>query len=333
MTDSRDERRSSEPDDRPPASPVDEEPGDAFRSDDPPAEADAPPDGRDRNEGGFGQGDAGDAPTTPHGSTRTTAESPDESKARRPTERMESPAGPSRGDPDPTRGPPQNGGRSPDESSRSGLLQYVFDIGSSVFIVVAVGGLLFAASGVWPPLVAIESGSMEPHIQKGDLVFVMEEQRFPGPGAQSDSGVVTAHMGSETGYRMFEEYGDVIVYQPGGSERRTPIIHRAMLWVEDGENWYDRADPEAVGNADNCEALRHCPAPHAGFITKGDNTVTNERYDQVRGLSGPVKPEWVMGTAEVRVPLLGEVRLLTGQASANATASDRLPPGATAAGA
>nr|WP_229770576.1 MULTISPECIES: S26 family signal peptidase [unclassified Halorhabdus] len=199
------------------------------------------------------------------------------------------------------------------------MLRYLFDIASSIFVVAAIGGLLFAASGVWPPLVAIESGSMNPHMQKGDLVFVMEEQRFPGPGAERESGVVSAAAGAETGYRMFGEYGDVIVYQPNGDQGETPIIHRAMFWVEDGENWYDRADPDYRGNADNCEELNYCPAPHAGFITKGDNPVTNDLYDQVmggNGLSEPVKPAWIMGTAEKRIPWLGQVRLLSGAGSA-----------------
>jgi len=191
------------------------------------------------------------------------------------------------------------------------VLQYAFDIASSVLIVVLIGALLFATSGVWPPLVAIESASMEPHIDTGDLVFVMDEQRFPGPGATGDSGIVPARAGEETGYRMFEGYGDVVIYEPDGNGEATPIIHRAMFWVENGENWYDRADPAAIGNADSCEELANCPAPHAGFITKGDN---NQRYDQVGSqFSGPVKPEWVIGTAEYGVPGLGQVRLLSGE--------------------
>jgi len=126
----------------------------------------------------------------------------------------------------------------------------------------------------------------------------------------------------EVDHAEFNRPGDVIVYNRDGSNRYTPVIHRAMLWVEDGENWYDRADPDAVGSADNCAALRNCPAPHAGFITKGDNDRTNARYDQVSGLSAPVKPGWVIGRAEIRIPYLGEIRLLL-QKSPAAPALDR----------
>lgn len=200
--------------------------------------------------------------------------------------------------------------RSTDEDDGPDAMMYVTDIVSSASAVLVVGVLLFAVSGVWPPLVAIESPSMDPHIKKGDLVFVMEEQRFPGENARH--GVVTATRGN--GYTKFHRQGDVIVYAPDGNGQRTPIIHRAMLWVDHGENWYDRADPDDLGGADSCAELNNCPAPHAGFITKGDN---NGRYDQVGSnpISDPVKPGWVVGTAEMRVPFLGEVRLQWSQAT------------------
>nr|WP_246391992.1 S26 family signal peptidase [Halosimplex pelagicum] len=187
------------------------------------------------------------------------------------------------------------------------------DVVSSALAVLLVGALLFAVSGVWPPMVAIESSSMAPHMQTGDLVFVMEEQRFPGEGAVAGSGIVTLDSGRESGYTMFQRPGDVIVYKPDGNDGATPIIHRAMFYVQEGENWYEEADRQSLGRFSECgespdEALPYCPAPHAGFITKGDN---NGGYDQAQAdpLSAPVKPEWVVGTAEVRVPKLGCIRL------------------------
>jgi len=207
--------------------------------------------------------------------------------------------------------------RSSDEDERPGGMVYVTDIVSSAGSVLLVGVLLFAISGVWPPLVAIESPSMDPHIKEGDLVFVMEEDRFSGPG--DHYGVVTAANGDS--YQKFQQAGDVIVYEPDGNGRQTPIIHRAMLWVEEDENWYDRANENYIGSANNCEQLASCPADHAGFITKGDN---NGRYDQVGSnpISEPVKPGWVVGTAEVRVPLLGQVRLQWNRAGGTQTVTN-----------
>ena len=217
-------------------------------------------------------------------------------------------SGPVAGDDQPD---PEPGTRAARGTSRpDGWTGFAYDIATSVLAVLLVGGFLFAVSGVWPPLVAVESGSMVPNMQKGDLVFVMEEERFPGTGAVDDTGVVTARMGEESGYRRFNGYGDVIVFKPDGSDSRTPIIHRAMLYVEEGENWVARANPEYLESAALvCERVDQCPAPYDGFITKGDNNRSNRDYDQVSHLSDIVKPEWVVGTAELRLPGLGWIRL------------------------
>ena len=177
---------------------------------------------------------------------------------------------------------------------------------SSALIVALVGALLFAVSGIWPPMVAVESGSMEPHMQKGDLVFVTEPGRFAPDAARGTTGIVTHEVGSETGYSTFGQAGSVIVYrQPG--RFGPPIIHRARFHVDAGENWYDRANPDYLPG-DSCEEVPNCPAPNAGFVTKGDN---NAMYDQVNAIGAPpVRPEWVRGVARIRIPLLGWIRLV-----------------------
>jgi signal peptidase len=195
-------------------------------------------------------------------------------------------------------------GRAGDEPETDGFeafLDAAREFLSGAAIVVLVGLVLFAVSGVWPPMVAVESGSMEPNMETGDLVFVMAEGRLVPEDARA--GVVTREVGRDTGYRTFDGYGDVIVFQPGGREG-TPTIHRAQFWVEEGENWYEKADERYVFG-DSCEVIAACPAPHDGFITKGD---ANPTYDQM-GHTGPVKPAWVVGKAKLRVPYLGWVRL------------------------
>jgi signal peptidase len=189
-------------------------------------------------------------------------------------------------------------------TARSGPLVFVREALYSALGVIAVGLLLFAISGVWPPMVAVESGSMEPEMQRGDLVFVTEPQRFTPDYAHDGTGIVTVAVGSEEGYRSFGGNGSVIIYDPP-DRVGSPIIHRAQFHVEAGENWYDRADP-AYLNADDCESLANCPAPHDGFITKGD---ANGRYDQASNISTPVRPGWIQGTARLRIPYLGHIRL------------------------
>ncbi|MFC6726440.1 S26 family signal peptidase, partial [Halobium palmae] len=192
----------------------------------------------------------------------------------------------------------------------SGPLLFVRETLTSVAAVAAVGLLLFAISGVWPPMVAVESGSMQPHMHRGDLVFITEPGRLVPDAAHEETGVVTYADGGEAGYRSFGDYGSVIIYDEP-NEFGPPIIHRARFWVDDGENWYDRAN-ESYVRAGSCAELANCPAPHAGFVTKGDN---NDRYDQANGIAPPVRPDWIDGVARVRVPYLGCIRLGFGENS------------------
>lgn len=189
--------------------------------------------------------------------------------------------------------------------SNPAVISFAREAAIGVCIVGIIGLLLFGVSGVWPPFVAIESGSMEPHMFAGDLVFVIDEHRFVPNHATANTGVVTYRTANQLEtQKKFGRYGDVIIFEENGASG-TPTIHRAHFWVEGGENWYEMADPEFT-SGESCDSLPNCPAPHAGFITKGDN---NGRYDQADGTIEPVRPEWIRGRAVVRIPLLGHVRL------------------------
>jgi signal peptidase len=215
----------------------------------------------------------------------------------RPTDAGDSSTDPSKGSGGGESGTGASAPHPEEEIGEWGLL--VRDVAVSVTSVLLLGGFILAMSGVLPPMVAIESGSMEPNMEVNDLVFVMDTDRFEPGQAHNDTGVVPA-AGAES-YGQFGNQGDVIVFEPNGNQRRTRIIHRAMFWVDEGENWCEHpdADPAFIGRTDD---LR-CEAPHDGFITKGDS---NPTYDQVGGqATEPVKPEWIVGTAEVRLPGLG----------------------------
>ena len=182
------------------------------------------------------------------------------------------------------------------------------DVLLPVVIVGLLAVVVVVASGAWPPLVAVESGSMAPNAVEGDMIVLSAPSRFVGPGADA-SGVVTAETAATAAagnerYARLGGPGDVLVFQPP-DRTGSPIFHRAAFAVEAGENWYDRAD-RRYHDAVDCRALRHCPAPHAGYITIGDN---NGRYDQADGIAPPVRSEWVAGKAQLRVPLVGWLRL------------------------
>ena len=164
-------------------------------------------------------------------------------------------------------------------------------LGKDLLSVIAVLAIFMVLSklifGLWTPMVAVESGSMEPHMLIGDIIFMKSIDRVHN---------ITNEEGQKSGYKMFENYGDVILYHKYGQEGTIPIIHRAMYWVEAGEPMWEGGPP----------------APYAGYITKGDNVVTNSHFDQEGQISyqQPVKPEWIIGTAQFRIPYLGYIRLI-----------------------
>jgi signal peptidase len=188
--------------------------------------------------------------------------------------------------------------------SREGLTRtLLWDTVRVAAVVCVVAGATTVVAGVWPPMVAVESGSMAPALAVGDVVLVTAPGRFTADAAGPD-GVVTRERGATVGHRAFGTPGSVVVFDPPGRSG-PPIVHRAQFRVEAGENWYDRANTSALA-ADNCAELRYCPAPHAGLITRGD---ANRRSDQAVGRAPPVRPSWVEGVARARAPYLGCLRV------------------------
>lgn len=166
--------------------------------------------------------------------------------------------------------------------SKDPKVNFIRDILLVFIVVAAIGCALFAVSGTWPAMVAVESESMVPNLNVNDLVFVVDENRY--------GGFMTMVEAQETGTVSFGGYGDVIVYQPNGVTGVTPIIHRAVTWIEAG----------FTGDA-----------AHAGYITKGDN---NDLIDQdprfsAYGRMQPVKKEWIVGKALFAIPLIGFIPL------------------------
>ena len=109
-------------------------------------------------------------------------------------------------------------------------IREAFLAGGLIAVLISV---LVLMTGSWPPMVVIESNSMQHDengevgsIDAGDLVLVMTPDR---------KDIITFVEGTESGgdYEGYESHGmpgDVIIYQKnGGSD--TPVIHRALLEV------------------------------------------------------------------------------------------------------
>jgi len=199
-------------------------------------------------------------------------------------------------------------------------------------------------------MVSVDSDSMSPNLNIGDLVVVENT---------SKNNIITWDEAEQTGYKSFNLPGDVILYRPygkdnltrldqcqmllgfaPGKEKAKPIIHRALHYVKAGEPMWESGPA----------------APFSGYITKGDhNEVIDQMAGQIFGTANasyvdtnrgeimdvgsdvyldkktglliyktengtfvgegisfltPVKEEWVIGVAWAKIPLVGYVRLL-----------------------
>mgnify|MGYP001346783488 FL=1 len=215
------------------------------------------------------------------------------------------------------------------------LPETVKDIGLAIGSVVIVFLLTFAYSGNWPPMVVIESGSMEHDnnplysepryshigtIDTGDLVVVKKAKK---------SDIVTYLEGKKTDYKKYGDYGDVIVYYKNGIETYdgqpvTPVIHRAMAWVEvvdkENETYYiPEIDTTFQGKIQLAEIGLGGGASiqniqNSGYITKGDSTGNPHpdqltHYDITGAPVQPVDPGWVVGMAKGELPWFGLIKL------------------------
>ncbi len=121
--------------------------------------------------------------------------------------------------------------RPPRAPTQNGFILLLRDVGIAALAVTIVIGGVFVYSGTWPPMVVIESPSMQHAdgrsflgvIDTGDLTLV---KRVGG-----DAGIITYMEGTRTGYQTYGTFGDVVIYAKNGHFEITPIIHRAITRI------------------------------------------------------------------------------------------------------
>ena len=205
------------------------------------------------------------------------------------------------------------------------------DIAVALFAVLVILLLLWTYTGQWfsAPIVAIESGSMEhPEnppfgrlgtIDAGDMVLVQRVYTTNDIVTHGgDLGGAQAKSCCET----YGDYGDVIIYHPDGDTKRTPIIHRAICWVEVEINHGRRTytikefgiyNEASIGPISELGLYRSVTPDwdHSGFLTKGDH---NELFDNLpdQGIlesTQPIKLDWISGKARQEIPWFGTINL------------------------
>ncbi len=171
------------------------------------------------------------------------------------------------------------------------------DVITTLLTVAIIIGVGIALTGTWPFMVAVQSGSMEPHLHIGDVVILVSPSRTK---------IVTWVEGKQKDYKMFGDYGDVIVYYPNGDKRITPIIHRVIAWVNKGDRIpiLDHKTGKLI--------LSNVVAKSSGYITQGDhNPIPDQLAELPNGMRiQPVKVSWIIGVAKFRIPFVGYFRLI-----------------------
>jgi signal peptidase len=239
------------------------------------------------------------------------------------------------------------------DENKDGMNSTIKDVLISVVIVVIIFLSLYTYAQTWPPIVVIESGSMQhgelSHIgtiDTGDIVVVKK--------IYSEDDVISYVEGRMKGYESYGDYGDVVIYQYNGKL----IIHRAIIHLHwNGKEWKIRGFEDGnypswlhvtkdyisiddVGfekkvviiNIDK-NHLDPNKVGRDGFITMGDNNLArygSSAYDQSSaGGFIPICPklvnyDMIVGVARGEIPWMGAIKLyLTG------TNTNEIPPNTT----
>lgn len=204
-------------------------------------------------------------------------------------------------------------------------------VGALLIVGIVTGGIAGATGGVWPPVLAVESGSMmHPTfetaygrigtIDVGDLVFV----RAVDPDE--------VRLWVDGGEIRYGRPGSVIAYKQDGDSGplNLTILHRAITFVEvvrepgepptyemrwvDGETLTFGASgiyfpPLGFDETRGFTRANGYRPGYSGFITKGDNPGSNPAADQALGISKLVHPDWVVGEIYGELPWLGLAKL------------------------
>ncbi|MDI6855519.1 MAG: S26 family signal peptidase [Candidatus Thermoplasmatota archaeon] len=165
---------------------------------------------------------------------------------------------------------------------KSAILGFVKDLLVASIIILIILTAMYAYTGVWPPIVVIESNSMEhsgaPYgrlgtIDAGDFTFVKK--------VNGREDIVTYYQGKQRGYTTYGNYGDVIIFLKNGLPG-TPLIHRAMVWVELNITYVHLPEEEMLGygsgqNIDLWYLLRADREPAQQFTPTSDFLISKVR--------------------------------------------------------
>lgn len=207
----------------------------------------------------------------------------------------------------------------------------IHDVLIAIIVVLVIIIAIYAYTRTWPPVVVVESGSMQHSTDSSSLGVIDTGDIVMVKSVDSEDDITTWAEGKEKGYKTYGEYGDVIIYDKNG-KGGTPVIHRAIVYIRVNTTNKEPGDPFTFdvpewGIYNNRTIdyyipelnlqIRYTPTRgHDGYLTKGDNRYTNRRIDQESGISDidgvvveQVSINWVLGVARGEVPWFGLIKL------------------------
>lgn len=227
-----------------------------------------------------------------------------------------------------------------------GVRNLLRDVAIAFLLVAIVIAALFAFTRVWPPMVVVESASMQHSaaesfigvIDTGDIVLVQS-----APRRQDVITYVEGRSGS-SGFSTYSDYGDVIIFAPDGNRGAIPLIHRALLaleWnetaggfdiptlldLERGTDWdSNKPEPFGLGSGDHVE-LRNITYRNltvriqmGNYVTRAVSQTCPENFCGFITMgdnnNGPdrylTRLDWIHGRARGEVPWFGLLKLVVG---------------------
>lgn len=218
----------------------------------------------------------------------------------------------------------------------------ILAIGVIVIVIVAGYAALVSYTGSTVPFSSIVSESMQHDnhrseigvIDTGDIVVVQDPDK---------TDIQSYVEGVGTGYESFGNYGSVIIYNRGGDQN--PVIHRAILWIDyngdgtwsapdlmniQGHWYYQYENPDGTyTRGTDCNHIRGTlfftdldgktpyinldalPVKQSGFLTMGDNPVTNLNFDQQSGIINHlISMDDIRSVPILEIPWMGSLKLL-----------------------
>lgn len=207
-----------------------------------------------------------------------------------------------------------------------------------VFAIIIIGGYgaLVVYTGFSLPFSSVVSESMQ-HDNKRSEIGVIDTGDIVVVADPSKQDIVSYVKGTVTGKKTFGDYGSVIIYNRDSNQN--PVIHRAIVWLDYNESTGKWSSSDLAGyknwdcitdgregyqdytnlkgilriqvNEKTVKIVLDTLGKNSGFLTMGDNPVTNKYLDQANGIiNHPIAMDDIRSVPILEIPWMGIIKLI-----------------------